>query len=155
VRPDAIDEQNKLMYVVAAGVDGGENHRERGTGTIVDDDPDSTSGMGLVVSDATVVEGDSGTPRTLVVPIALTNSATQDLFITWTTVDGTAVAGTDYTHKSGTVKIPQLGRQVNVSIPLLPNQLSQLNRTFSIQVTSAPGATVLDGTGTVTIRDDD
>ena len=68
VRPDATDEQNELMYVVAAGVDGGENHRERGTGTIVDDDPGSTSGMGLVVSDATVVEGDSGTPRTLVVP---------------------------------------------------------------------------------------
>ena len=59
VKPDSSDESNELMYLVAAGVDGGENHRERGTGTIVDDDPGS--GVNLVVSDATVVEGDSGT----------------------------------------------------------------------------------------------
>ncbi len=152
VKPNAIAESNKLMYVVAAGVDGGQNYRERGTGTIVDDDPGST--VRLVVSDATVVEGDSGV-RSLVVPIVLTHPAPADVLINWSTVDGTAIAGSDYTRKSGTAKIRANARSVNVTIPLLSDTIAEGTETFSVQVNSAPGVTVLDGTGTVTIRDDD
>ncbi|MEP6623748.1 MAG: Calx-beta domain-containing protein, partial [Acidimicrobiia bacterium] len=126
--------------------------RERGTGTIVNDDPGS--GARLVVSDATVVEGDSGV-RNLVIPLVLTNPAPTDVFIKWSTVDGTAVAGSDYTSKSGTAKIAAGRRQVNVTIPLLSDTTSEGTESFSVQVSSAPGVTVLDGTGTVTIRDDD
>ena len=78
VTPDTKDESNELMYLVAAGVDGGENHRERGTGTILDDDPGS--GVRLLTSDATVVEGDSGV-RNIIVPITLTESATADVAV--------------------------------------------------------------------------
>jgi hypothetical protein len=152
VKPDATTESTEPMYLVVAGVDGGENHRERGTGTIVNDDPGST--VRLVVSDATVVEGDGGV-RSLVVPIALTHSAPADVFINWSTVAGTAVAGGDYTQKTGTVKIAANARQVNVTIPLLSDTISEGTETFSVQVNSASGVTVLDGTGTVTIRDDD
>lgn len=152
VKQDASDESNELMYLVAAGVDGGENHRERGTGTIVDDDPGT--GVRLAVSDATVVEGDSGL-RSLVVPIALTTSATSDVLINWSTQPGTATAGTDYTTRSGTAKIAATKRFVYLTIPILADTGSEGTETFQVVVNTASGATVIDGTGVVTIRDDD
>ncbi len=154
IKPDTIPEANELMYLAVAGVDGGENHRERGTGTIVNDD--LSTGVNLTVSDATVVEGDSGL-RSLLVPIALTNPATTDVIISWSTQNGTATSGIggDYTAKSGTVKIPANGRQVNVSIPLLSDAISEGTENFSIVINSASSATVIDGIGVVTIRDDD
>ena len=154
IKPDTTPEASELMYLVVAGVDGGENHRERGTGTIVNDDP--STGVNLTVSDATVVEGDSGL-RSLLVPIVLTNPATSDVIISWSTQNGTATSGIggDYTAKSGTAKIAANGRQVNVSIPLLSDAISEGTENFSIVVNSASSATVIDGTGVVTIRDDD
>ena len=153
VKPDATSEQNELMYLVVAGVDGGENHRERGTGTIVNDDPGS--GVRLAVSDASIVEGDSGV-RSLVVPIALTESATSDVLINWSTqATGSATAGVDYTTRSGTAKIAATQRFVYLTIPILPDTGSEGTETFQIVVNTASGATVIDGTGVVTIRDDD
>lgn len=152
VKQDSANEPNELMYLVAAGVDGGENHRERGTGTIVNDDPGS--GVRLAVSDATVVEGDGGS-RSLSVPIALTTSATSDVLISWATQPGSATAGTDYTTRSGTAKIAATKRFVYLTIPLLADTASEGTEAFQIVVSTASGATVIDGTGVVTIRDDD
>ncbi len=152
VKQDGSDESNELMYLVAAGVDGGENHRERGTGTIVDDDPGT--GVRLAVSDATVVEGDSDV-RSLVVPIALTTSATSDVLINWSTQPGTATPGTDYTTRSGTAKIAATKRFVYLTIPLLADTDSEGTENFQVVVNTASGATIIDGTGVVTIRDDD
>ena len=81
---------------VLAGVDGGQNVRERGTGTIVDDDAHPA---GLTGSDATVVEGDAGS-RSLVVPIALSSPPGTDVTVRWSTVadlvlGATASAGVD------------------------------------------------------------
>jgi hypothetical protein len=154
ITPDSDGEGNQLMYLVAAGVDGGENHRERGTGTIIDDE--SGSGIRLVTSDATVVEGDAGT-RNLVVPITLTDSAAtgKDVVAQWSTVAGSALAGSDYTPKSGTLKILAGKRQGTVTIPLLADTVSEGTKSFQLVVSSATNATIMKGTGVITIRDDD
>ena len=62
VTPDATTESNEMMYLVVAGVDGGENHRERGVGTILNDDPGT--GVGLVTSDAYDGRGRQWAPGT-------------------------------------------------------------------------------------------
>jgi len=152
VTPDTKDESNEVMYLVAAGVDGGENHRERGTGTILDDDPGS--GVRLLTSDATVVEGDSGV-RNITVPITLTDSATADVLVHYATVAGTASPTADYSARSGTIKILKGKRQVMVTIPITSDATSEGTETFSLVVDSAPNATIVKGTGVVTIRDDD
>ncbi len=152
VRPDATPESNELMYVAVAGVDGGENHRERGTGTIVNDDPGS--GIRLAVSDSLLVEGDGGN-RTLIVPIALTQPATSDVMINWSTVAGSATAGNDFTQKTANTKIAANARFVYLSIPILSDTASEGTESFQIVVNSATNATVIDNTGVVTIRDDD
>ncbi len=154
VRQDGSDEANELLYLVAAGVDGGESHRERGTGTIFDDDPGSTSGVGLYVSDGLVVEGDVGT-RNIVVPIALTNPAASDVVLHWSTVADSATAGVDFTTKSGTVKIASGARMATVSIPIRVDATSEGTESFRIVVDTASNASLVRATGFVTIRDDD
>ncbi len=150
--PDTKTESDERMALVVAGVDGGENHRERGVGTIVNDDPGS--GIRLAVADQLVVEGDSGT-RNLLVPITLTKPAAGEVLINYTTVAGTATAGADFTAKSGTVKIKAKGRFVNLSIPIKADLGSEGTESFQIVVNSATNATVIDNTGVVSIRDDD
>ena len=153
VKPDTKDEANELMYLVVAGVDGGENHRERGTGTIVDDDPGT--GNRLAVSDALLVEGDSGT-RSVVVPVTLSDPATSDVIVTWSTLaTGSALPGSDYTTRSGTVKIGTSKRYAMLSIPILADVSSEGTETFQVVINNATNVIVLDGTGVVTIRDDD
>jgi len=154
VTQDTRTEGNELMYLVAAGVDAGENHRERGTGTIFDDDPGS--GIRLVTSDATVVEGDAGT-RNLVIPITLTQSAATDAPVSahWSTVAKSATAGSDFTPASGTLVIPAGKRQGTITVPVLADLLSEGTESFQIVVDHATNATITDGTGVITIRDDD
>lgn len=154
VKQDGSDESNELLYLVAAGVDGGENHRERGTGTIFDDDPGSTSGVGLYVSDGLVVEGDSGA-RSIVVPIALTNTASGDVILHWSTVAGSATAGSDFTAKSGTVKIASGQRMTTVTVPITVDATSEGTESFQVVVDTASNASLVRNAGTVTIRDDD
>jgi len=154
VAQDTRSESNELMYLVASGVDGGENHRERGAGTIIDDD--IGSGIRLVTSDATVVEGDAGI-RNLVVPITLTQSAASNAPVSahWSTVAKSASAGSDFTPMSGTLVIPAGKRQGTVTIPLLADVVSEGTESFQVVVDHATNATVMDGTGVITIRDDD
>ena len=106
------------------------------------------------LSDATVVEGDAGT-RNLVVPITLSDSATADVLVHYSTVPGSAVAGADYTARSGTIKIAKGKRQVTVTVPIASDTVSESTESFSLVVDSAPNATIAKGTGTITVRDDD
>ena len=152
VKPDTDTEPTETMALVVAGVDGGENHRERGTGTIVNDDVGS--GVRLFVSDALIVEGDSGV-RTLVVPIALSVPATADVLVNWTTQPGSAIPTGDYATRSGTVKIAALRRYAYVAIPIIPDTGSESTESFVIHVNTASNASIVDGDGVVTIRDDD
>jgi Calx-beta domain. len=153
VKQDTNTEPNELMSLVVAGVLGGENHRERGTGTIVNDDPGT--GVRLGVSDSTIVEGDAGV-RSLIVPITLTSPATADVLIKWSTLGtGSALAGSDYTSRAGTVKIAATKRLAYLTIPMLPDTNSEGTETFQVVVNSATNASIIDGTGVVTIRDDD
>lgn len=152
VTPDTKIESNETMYALVAGVDGGRNYRERGVGTIVDDDPGS--GVRLAVSDARVVEGNSGT-RSLVVPVTLTNPAAGNVVISYATQAGSAGAGTDFTSKSGTATIKSAKRFTNLSIRILANSVPEGTETFQLVVTSATNATIIDGTGVITITDDD
>lgn len=151
VKPDAKDEANEQLALVVAGVDGGANRRERGIGTIVDDDPGTG---GLVVSDATVVEGDSGA-RTLVVPISVSSAVGTEVLVHWSTVNGTAAAGIDFTARSGTVRLGAAARMITVSIPIAVDAVTEPVESFQVVVDGAPGVPVLDGTGAVTVVDDD
>lgn len=76
--------------------------------------------------------------------------------VTYSTVDGTATAGQDYTAKSGTVQF-DAGRQrgKRITIPILDDATSSGDVTFQVNLSAPAGAQLVTTVADVTIRDDE
>jgi hypothetical protein len=70
---------------------------------------------------------------------------------TWTTVGGSALAGTDFTQSSGTVKFNSNQTQKTISIPIIDNELKDGFRTFSLEVSNPSKGVVLGEKTTMSI----
>lgn len=116
----------------------------------------------ITVSDVAVWEGnDDGGSRIMTFEFLLDFAARVDVEFTYSTLDGTAVSGTDYVAGSGTgkVTIPQGERKASVEIHVLGNYDPEENKDFSLVIDpdSIVGA-LSDGetlTALGTIKDDD
>ncbi len=86
-----------------------EEDSESDTNDDVEDDAPS-----LTVSDATASAGEN-----MVFTLTLSESYSSDLTVSFSTRDGTATAGTDYTSTSGTLTIPAGETTASVSVPTL------------------------------------
>jgi uncharacterized protein len=128
----------------------------------IDDLVVSTAGCGapgvnLTVADVTAAEGDAGT-STFAFQVNLSAPAgpggvTFDV----ATADGTATtANNDYVALSLTGQsIPAGSSSATFNVTVNGDTAVEPNETFSLNVTNVVGATVLDGTGTGTIQNDD
>jgi chitinase len=114
-------------------------------------DGNVTSTPGLYLRDATVDNG----AGTINVPVLLGGPAgtasASTVTVNYTTQDGTATAGTDYTAASGTLTFAP-GRTVqNIPVAITNRTGSQPARRFTIVLSQPSNATVVHGTGIVTI----
>lgn len=77
--------------------------------------------------------------------------------VDYTTVDGTAVGGTDYTAASGTLTWPNgVSGNLTVSIPIPNDSTAEFTKSFSLTLSNASGATLgSQSTATVNIIDND
>ena len=75
-------------------------------------------GTYLSISDASLVEGDSGTAEMLFT-VAISAVADHDVTFEYATQDGTAEAGSDYTATSGSATIPAGATTATVAVPVL------------------------------------
>ncbi len=108
----------------------------------------------LVVNDASVNEGTaSGTSA--VFTVSLNGTATQTVSVNYATANGTALAGSDYTGRSGTLTFPVGTTSATVSVPITPDATVELNETFTLVLSGASSASITDGTGIGTIVNDD
>ena len=74
----------------------------------------------------------------------------QQVTVNYTTANGSAKAGTDYTQESGTLSFPAGETAQNIAVPITDH--SGATRSFSVTLSSpSPNATIATGTGTVTI----
>ena len=102
--------------------------------------------------------GDAGAFEGTPLPFAVTLSRRVGRTVTveWTTRDGTARAGTDYTAGSGTLRFPAGTTRQTITIPTHDNARDEANRTFTVILSRATGGVRLqDATGRGLIRDDD
>ncbi|HEY1685862.1 MAG TPA: Calx-beta domain-containing protein [Tepidisphaeraceae bacterium] len=79
-------------------------------------------------------------PGSRSVPIIInrTGQSEGDVTVSYTTVDGTAIAGTDYTATTGSVTIPAGQNSVTVNVPILtPAGTTQATKSFSFKITNA------------------
>ena len=119
--------------------------------TITDNDLPPT----LSVADVTVTEGSSGTTMAT---FTVTQSAPSGraVSVDIATADGSATAaGGDYAAGNATLTIAAGDTTADFTVAVTGDALSEDTETFSVSLTNAINASILNGTATGTITDDD
>jgi glucose/arabinose dehydrogenase len=75
--------------------------------------------------------------------------------VNYTTVDGTAKAGSDYQSKSGTLSFIAGQSQQNIIIPIINDNVGESNETFTLNFSNAIGVQLTNQQTNITILDDD
>jgi hypothetical protein len=121
--------------------------------TIIDNDkapPPPPVKPDLAVGDDKVKEGEVAHFK-----VHLSEPTTVDVKFTYTTTDGSAVAGKDYVKTAGTGSIPAGQTWTKVAVPTLQDDVVEKTESFYLDVAGADNATVVHPRGTATIYDDD
>ena len=120
-------------------------------GTIVDDDGLSA----LSIADQAILEGNSGTTA-LQFEVTLSPSSSSVVTVTYNTVNGSAIAGSDYTAKNGMLTYQPGETSKFISVDILGDIVDEgLSENFTVQLSNPVNATLADGQATGTIIDDD
>jgi glucose/arabinose dehydrogenase len=109
-----------------------------------------TSGPVLSVDDAGTASF-VPTPTSAVFRVRRSNPTSQTAMVDYATVDGTAVAGTDYTATSGTLTFSPGSTVQTVAVPVAQDFTPGANRTFFLDLSNAQNAGIVDGQGMGTI----
>jgi len=149
VKGDTLDEADEVFYVFLSNSTGATIADNEGRSAITDDDQSAIS-----VSDASVVEGASGSNVVTFVVSLSTPSATT-VTVPYSTANGTATAGSDYAAAAGTVTF--LAGQVPQSVRVIVagDTAVEGNETFLLNFGTPLNAVVADGQGVGTIVNDD
>jgi len=108
----------------------------------------------LTISNATVVEGSTGRRASLSFTVQLSRPATTAR-VTYATSNGTATAPRDYVAASGTLRFDTRNRKRKIVVRVVGDTVRERKETLRVRLSKPSGATILDGTGLGTIRDDD
>ena len=115
----------------------------------------STSSLpGLSVSNETANEGNGGFPD-LTFEIHLSAASTRTITVSYTTVDVTAQAGSDYVAAAGTVIFQPGSTLEYVPVSLVPDTILEPDETFSLVISDPVNAVITDNSGVGTIINDD
>jgi len=106
----------------------------------------------LLVSDASILEGNAGTANmNFTVTLLRASSAAM---VNYATADGTATAPSDYSATSSTVNVPANGT-ATIAVSVNGDTAVEQNETFLVNLTSPVGAVIADGQAIGTIFSDD
>lgn len=105
----------------------------------------------LSISSATINEGPAGATVTATLTATLSAATVRDVTVQFATVDGTALAGTNYQAAGGTLTIPAGSLTAQVNVTINGGTLRQPSANFTVRLGSAVNATILVPDGIVTI----
>ncbi|AGA28247.1 Calx-beta domain-containing protein [Singulisphaera acidiphila] len=108
----------------------------------------------LSVSDAVILEGNTGTQNAVVV-VRLSAPSSTTVTVNYSTANGSAVAGSDYAATSGTLTFAPGQTSKSILVPVKGDRLAEQDETFSISLRGAKNATIRDGQGIVSILDNE
>jgi Ca2+-binding RTX toxin-like protein len=126
--------------------------------TVRTDDPsfiNSTPVLPVIsVSDASVMEGDSGS-REGVLTFTLSAASNESVSVDYATLNGTAFAGEDYQWAQGTLIFAPGETSKQVAFSIFGDTRFEPDENFTIQLSNPVGAQLDDDTGVVTVLNDD
>jgi hypothetical protein len=153
VNPDAVTEGDQQFSVTLSGVVGATVGDGTGTVTIVDDE--AATGAEVSIGDATVVEGLNGESRYVWLSISLNQPAGTTASVTYSTGGGDSEPEDEYDSRTSTVTFRPKARVKYALVYLHGDAASEDDEGFNVTLSSPVNLTIGDGTGTVTIVDDD
>ncbi len=118
--------------------------------TIIDDDASPE----VIVSDVTVVEGNSGS-KNLSFAVSLSAVSNQTVTVQYATADGTATAGSDYVPRSGALTFYTGSIFQTVNVTISGDTAAEPNETVLFNLIAATNAAIADAQGIGTIASDD
>ncbi|WP_162560690.1 Calx-beta domain-containing protein [Methylobacterium durans] len=108
----------------------------------------------ISISDSSVTEGNSGTlPASF--KVSLTAASNEPITVAYSSLNGSATAGSDYTATSGTLTFAPGETTKTISVPVIDDTLVESSETFQVRLSSATKATIGQAIGTGTILNDD
>ena len=108
----------------------------------------------LAINDVTVTEGNTGLTNATF-KVTLDKAVGTPVTVAFATVDGTAVAPSDYIAKSGSVTFAPGTTSKDVLVSIRGDTVNEPDETFSVKLSAASGAVIADATGVGTIIDDE
>lgn len=123
--------------------------------TIVDNDAPLTQ-YALAINDVKVVEGDSGTVNAVfTVTLTETSPGGGNASVQYSTSNGTAVAGSDYSAVSGTLNFSGAG-MMTITVPVIGDTVKESNEFFFVNLSNpSMNTSITDGQGVGIIVDRD
>ena len=144
---DAISEPLENFSLTATRTAGTtRNASDTGIATIADDD----GAPSLTIDDVTVNEG----AGTATFTVRLTAVSALPISVDYTTSNGTATAGADFTTTSGTLNFAPGVTVRTITVPIINDTIFEGSEFFNVLLSNATNAFIADGTGVGTIKDD-
>jgi alpha-tubulin suppressor-like RCC1 family protein len=151
VNGDTAVEGDETFGVTLSNAVGGTITRAQGIGKITNDDAPPT----LTINDVTMNEGNTGT-SIATATITRAGNLADPSTVGVATVDGTATAGSDYVSLAPTVVSFGPGETTKtVDVTINGDTVPEASETFNVMLVSPIAAAISDGTGVVTLTNDD
>jgi hypothetical protein len=144
IEGDRLDEPTESFRLVVSGAEVTDGD---GTGTIVDDDPPPVVG---VADAAPAPEGGTAS-----FAVAMSARSGRDVTVAYTTANGSALAGQDYTAIAGTLTIPAGAAGGTLAVPLLDDSADEPSEGFELRLATPTAAGLGDAAAAGTILDTD
>ncbi len=150
IHGDVLDEADDTFTVNLASPANAEIADGEGLGTITDDD----ALPALSINDVTVTEGNTGTTNATFT-ITLAPVSGRQVTVDYGTMPSTAGSPSDFAATSGTLTFAPGETTKTVPVPVNGDLIDEVTETYSLDLSNAPHATLLDSQGNGTILDDD
>ncbi len=148
---DTTFENDETFSLVLSEATGGVIRNGVGVATILNDDAPPVLG----IADASIIEGDSDTGN-LVFTVSLSEASGLPVTVNFSSADGTALAGSDYTALApGTLTFAPGETTKTIAVEVLGDTSIEDHESFSVMLSEASGATIGAGVATGTILNDD
>jgi hypothetical protein len=150
VNGDTVPENLETFVLDLSGPVNGTVARAQATASIVDDEPASS----LSIANVSLLEGHSGTVNA-VFTVTLAPATDRTVTVGYTTANGTATAGSDYTATTGTLTFAPGVTAQTIAVPVTGDTQFEGDETFTVTLSGASGGVIATPQAVGTIGNDD
>ena len=151
IMDDVSLESNESINITLSNPTGGAAIGSPGASVLTIIDNDSTPSISI--NDVTQAEGNG--PNQMLFDVTLSAASNQSVSVSYSTLNGTAIAGQDYTAVSSSVTFNagEISKQITVNI--IGDFTIEPDESFFVNLTNSTGAPIFDSQGVGTLLNDD